>query len=151
MKSNYWVGNRPSGGKAWAYTDRGCEIADPAIQATVTEIYRHYARLWNEIELDRDRSLEEHTHQIAGASAVNGGGRMFALHAQDGDTHWVLELLFARGFDLFGEGMSFAMTEPDSLSAFRSMRLHWNEGGQEAFSNWLKTAPKASVREGSLA
>jgi hypothetical protein len=99
MATKYWIGKRPSDGRAWE------------ILAGCVEVYRLYVRRWNEIELDRNRSLEEHLGEIDGAGFVNGGARMVILHAQRGDAHWILEMMLARGFDLFGEGFSFEMPE----------------------------------------
>jgi len=37
---------------------------------TIYRVYRRYVKQWNDIEMDTDRRLSEHTHEVCGAKVV---------------------------------------------------------------------------------
>jgi hypothetical protein len=147
--SSYWVGTRPSGGDRWAYTTCGTVIVDSEIKEAIFRMQRRYAKQWNDIELDRSRSLSEHTHEILGAQKVGGGGRKFILHAQeDNKNHWILEIFYARGFSEFHPGASCGMNPFRSTDDIRSVHLHWSDDGRSTFEKWLLDEGAANQHKG---
>ncbi len=146
--SSYWVGTRPSSGKQWAYTTNGTVIADSGTKEAIFRMQRRYAKQWNDIELDRSRSLSEHTHEILGAQIV-GGGRSFTLHAQEENkNHWILEIFYARGFSNFHPGASFGKNPFRSIGDMRSTHLHWSDDGRLKFEEWLLAESAANQHKG---
>lgn len=136
-KSNYWQCAKPSSGTRWAYTEMATVIDDPNVIESVFRMHRRYAKQWNDIELDTNRSLSEHTHKVHGAQVVSGN-RRFILHGQNGEkTHWILEVLLARGFAEWHPGWSFGKNPLRTISDIKSIHLHWSEGGKESFEEWL--------------
>jgi hypothetical protein len=112
-------------------------ITDPETVEAVFRMQRRYAKQWNDIELDRSRSLSEHTHEVCGAKVI-GGDRRFTLHAQQDDkVNWILEVLFSRGFSEWYPGWSFGKNGFRSVGDIKGVHLHWSDGGKEAFSSWL--------------
>ena len=137
--AKYWQGTKPSNGTRWVYTDNAEVLDDPQIVEDVFRMHRRYAKQWNDIELNVSRNLSEHTHEVCGAQVV-GGNRRFILHAhQDNRAHWILEILYARGFSEWYPGWSFGKNALRSTNDIKSVHLHWSEGGREAFENWLKS------------
>ena len=146
--SNYWQGKKPSNGTRWAYTDKAVVLEDPDMVEAVFRLHRRYAKQWNDIELDTSRSLSEHTHQICGAQVI-GGNHRFILHAhRENKEHWILEILYARGFSEWYPGWSFGKNALRSLDDIKSIHLHWSVGGREAFERWLKEEKEANQKNG---
>lgn len=146
-KSTYWIGARPSDGKRWSYTTSAIVFAADEEKKAIFRMYRRYVKQWNDIELGMDRCLSEHTHQICGANVVGSTNRRFILHWQEGDqTHWILEVCFARGFKEYYPGLSCSRNTLRSTKDIRSIRLHWSQNGREEFSRWL-AAEKAENQD----
>lgn len=146
--NSYWVGKKPPGGKRWAYTAHGEVLEDAATRDALFRMYRRYVKQWNDIELDRGRSLSEHTHQVFGAQAV-GANRRFVLHARpDSDSHWILEMMFARGFSEFYPGASCGRNTMRSPADIRSIHLHWSEGARGAFDRWITDERTTNSKNG---
>ena len=146
--SNYWQGIKPTNGTRWVYTDKAMVLDDPQLVEAVYRMHRRYAKQWNDIELDTSRSLSEHTHKVCGAQVV-GGNRRFILHAhQENNEHWILEILFARGFSVWYPGWSFGKNSLRSTSDIKSIQLHWSQGGKEAFESWLKAERDTNQQNG---
>jgi hypothetical protein len=145
---SYWVGAKPSGGERWAYTEHAEVLDDPVVEEALFRMYRRYVKQLNDIELDRRRSLSEHTHQVLGAQVV-GANRRFVLHARpDTETHWILEIMFARGFREFYPGMSFGRNTMRSVSDMRSVHLHWSGAARQAFDRWLEEERTTNAEKG---
>jgi hypothetical protein len=138
-KSPYWIGKKPWDGFRWTYTDTAKILEDVAQKEAIFRMYRRYVKQWNDIELDRNRSLSEHTHEVCGAKVISSS-RKFTLHAHyDNQEHWILEVMFARGFSEFYPGLSAGRNTMRSVSDIRSIYLHWNQAGDSKFENWLIT------------
>lgn len=147
-RTPYWIGKRPSSGKRWAYTT-SAEILNPdQYHEALLGMYRRYVKQWNDIELDRNRSLSEHTHEIHEAKVVGGWGRCFILHWHSGETHWILEIYYSKGFSEFYPGWSCARNPFRSNDDIRSAHLHWNSGGREEFDRWLEKEKESNKRNG---
>jgi hypothetical protein len=146
--SSYWIGTRPTGGERWAYTTFGTVIDDPKMKEAVLRMHRRYAKQWNDIELDRSRCLSEHTHEILGAQVV-GGSRRFILHAEEENkNHWILEIMYARGFSEFHPGWSFGKNPLRSIDDMRSLHLHWSDEGRSKFEEWIEAERVANEHKG---
>lgn len=146
--SSYWVGMRPTGGKRWAYATSGTVIDDPKLKEAIFRMYRRYTKQWNDIELDRSRSLSEHTHEVLGAKVV-GGNRRFILHAQeDNMNHWILEVFYSRGFSEFHPGWSCGKNPFRSIDDMRSIHLHWSDEGKVKFEEWVEAERLANQHRG---
>lgn len=133
----YWIGEQPLDGERWSYAEFGTVLNDVATRQTLFGMYGRYVRRWNDIELDPKRSLFEHTHQVHGARVLAADGR-FVLHGRpDRHSHWVLEILFRRGFREFYPWTleRNAMRLPVDM---RSVHLHWCGNGREAFARWME-------------
>ncbi|MBT8421068.1 MAG: hypothetical protein KJO08_09430 [Gammaproteobacteria bacterium] len=148
-KTAYWIGKKPWDGKRWAYTTSGIVLDDPFQKEEIFRMYRRYVRQWNEIELNMDRSLSEHTHEVCGAKVVGGNAQKFILHMQNSDRDtWILEVNFARGFSEFYPGLSCARNTMRSPDDIRSIHLHWSQAGNEAFKEWLKVEKEINETKG---
>jgi len=146
--SSYWVGMRPTGGKRWAYATSGTVIDDPKLKEAIFRMHRRYTKQWNDIELDRSRSLSEHTHEVLGAKVV-GGNRRFILHAQeDNMNHWILEVFYSRGFSEFHPGWSCGKNPFRSIDDMRSIHLHWSDEGKVKFEEWVEAERLANQHMG---
>jgi hypothetical protein len=133
----YWIGARPRDGRAWAYTEHGRALDDESVKESVFHMYRRYVKQWNDVELDRSRSLQEHTQIVCGASVGFDHHRaVFHWQGQD-DTHWILEILFAGRFSEFMSGWSHGRNPLRTLKDIKSLHLHWSKEGDSAFNNWL--------------
>jgi hypothetical protein len=122
-------------------------VSDPAQRDAIFRMQRRYVKQWNEIELDRSRSLSEHTHEVFGAQVV-GANRRFILHAQVESAHWILEVMYARGFSEFHPGWSFGKNPFRSVEDMRSIHLHWSENGRILFEQWLVAERTANESNG---
>jgi hypothetical protein len=148
-RSTYWVGERPTGGERWAYATHGTVIDDPHAMEVIFQMHGRYVKRWNDIELDRSRSLSEHTHEVRGAKVVGGGSRRFILHAQENNKeHWILEILYSRGFSEFCPGGSFGKNSLRSTDDIRSIHLHWSDDAQMKFEKWLAEEKLANQANG---
>ena len=136
-RTSYWIGKRPSGGKKWARTTSATVLDAAEYHEALFGMYRRYVKQWNDIELNRDRSLYEHTHEVHGAKVVGGPGRCFILHWHKGNDHWILQINYARGFSVFYPGLSCGRNPFRSLKDIRSAHLHWSGSGREEFDGWL--------------
>ncbi|MBM5572443.1 MULTISPECIES: hypothetical protein [Deefgea] len=137
-KSTYWIGSRPSDGKGWTYTTSAIELICDEEREAIYRMYRRYVKQWNDIELNNDISLSEHTHEICGAKIVGSANRRFILHWQGNEqVHWILEVFFSRGFKQYYPGFSCALNTLRSTEDIRSIRLHWSLNGKEEFNSWL--------------
>lgn len=138
-KSPYWIGKRPSDSKRWAGMTSATILEGDAFREAIFSLQRRYVKKWNDVELDTDRSLDEHTHEICGAKVVGGGQRRFILsHQGGGQSQWILEVCYSRGFKEYYPGMSCGRNPLRSTDDIRSIRLHWNEDGDQAFQQWLE-------------
>jgi len=148
MKQKYWIGKKPSDGKAWSYTERGMVIEDLGQREAIFRMYRRYVKQWNDVELDLNRSLHEHTHEVLGAGVV-GSPRAFILHSQKDPSHqWILEVWFARGFQMYHPGLSCGLNALRSPSDMRSTRLHWSGFGDQGFIDWLLEEERINADKG---
>lgn len=84
-KPTYWIGPRPSDGRRWANTTVATVLTGDEEKEAIYRMYRRYVKQWNDIELNNDRCLSEHTHEICGAKVVGSGNRRFILHWYGGD------------------------------------------------------------------
>ncbi|WP_117146029.1 hypothetical protein [Pseudomonas coronafaciens] len=135
-RQTYWIGPRPSDGKSWAYTTMATVLTDDEEKEAVYRMYQRYVKQWNDIELNNDKCISEHMHEICGAKVV-GSNRRFTLHWYGGsEVHWILEVLFARGFKEHYPGLSCGRNALRSIKDIRAIRLHWSENGREEFSRW---------------
>lgn len=138
-RSSYWVGTRPSDSKRWAGMTSATILEGGAVGEAIFRLHRRYVKQWNDVELGADRSLDEHTHEICGAKVVGGGQRRFILsHQGAGNNQWILEVCYSQGFKEYYPGMSCALNPLRSTEDIRSIRLHWNEDGDQAFQQWLE-------------
>jgi len=148
-KSAYWLCPRPSDGKHWAYTTSATILTGDEEKQAIYSLYRRYVKQWNDIELDTDRCLSEHTHEVCGAKVVGSANRRFILHWQRGNQdHWILEVFFARGFREYYPGLSCGRNTLRSTKDIRSIRLHWSENGREEFNRWLATEKAENQNKG---
>ncbi len=146
--SMYWIGKKPTDGKRWAYTNSATVLNDSAQIEAVFRMYRRYVKQSNDIELDHARSLSEHTHEVCGAKVV-GANRKFILHAYAKDKgHWILEILFARGFSQFYPGWSTGKNTLRSVADIKGVYLHWSHEGKAAFEQWLLAEQEANGASG---
>lgn len=144
----YWINKKPTGGRKWVYTTSATAIEDATQKEEILRMYRRYVKQWNDIELDHSRSLSEHTHEVCGAKVV-GANKKFILHAYEGDqNHWILEILFARGFSQFYPGWSTGKNTMRSTADMKGAYLHWSGAGREAFERWLVTERKTNQARG---
>jgi len=147
-KAIYWIGKKPWDGDRWGYTEHGTVLAGDDIREALFRMYRRYVKQWNDIELDRGRSLSEHSHKVHGAQVV-GANKRFVLHGRpDAQTHWILEMMFARGFQEFYPGWSCGRNTMRTPADIRSIHLHWNGEGGQAFERWLKEEQAANAGNG---
>lgn len=145
----YWIGPRPSDGKRWGYTTTATVLTSDDEKEAIYRMYQRYVKQWNDIELDNDRCLSEHTHEICGAKVVGSGNRRFTLHwCGDNQVHWILEVLFARGFREYYPGLSCGRNALRSTKDIRVIRLHWSVGGREEFGRWLVAEKAANQSKG---
>lgn len=133
----YWRGKRPSDGKRWKGATSAEELSANIYSEPLFRMYRRYAKQWNEIELDRTRSLSEHTHTVCGSRVVGAPG-MFVLHCDvSRENGWILEMKFARGFHQYHPGWSTGLNALRSTADVARSVLHWRGAGKEAFDHWL--------------
>jgi len=111
-------------------------------------MYRRYVKQWNDIELDENRPLTEHTGEVFGARVVGAARRFILLGPNERQDKWILEVLFARGFSQYYPGLSCGLNTLRSPEDIRSIRLHWSEGGQDVFRRWLKAEAEANKGNG---
>lgn len=143
--SGYWIGERPSDGKRWSDTTAAKVIDDAPTKEAIFHMFRRYVKQWNDIELDRARSLSEHTHEVQGAQVV-GATRQFVLTSHtDGLDRWTLEVRYGRGFSSFYPGSSFGRNPFRSIADIQSIRLHWSDAGDQAFEKWLLLEQSANA------
>jgi len=148
-KHTYWIGEHTSGAKRWAYTTAATVITGDEEKDAIYHMYRRYVKQWNDIELNNDRCLSEHTHKICGANVVGSGNRRFILHWCGGNQiHWILEVFFARGFREHYPGLSGGRNTLRSTKDIREIRLHWSEGGREEFDSWLAIEQATNIDNG---
>lgn len=148
-KPTYWIGPRPSEGKRWTTTTTATVLTEDEEKEAVYRMYQRYVKQWNDIELNNDKCLSEHTHEICGAKVVGGGNRRFILHWYGGNqAHWILEVLFARGFREYYPGSSCGRNALRSTKDIRAIRLHWSEGGKEEFGRWHAAEQAANQDNG---
>lgn len=146
-RPTYWVGPAPAGVKRWAYTTSGAVIDDPEQREAIFRMHRRYVKQWNDIELDHSRSLSEHTHEVLGAQVVNGG-RRFILHGYQEPSHWILEILYARGFSEFHPDWSCGKNPFRTTEDMRHTVLHWSDDGRTTFEQWMEAEKLANHAKG---
>lgn len=113
------------------------------------EMHCRYIKQWNDIELNRNRCLSEHTHEVHGAKIVGGDGHCFILHWHNIDNdHWILEINYAQGFSEFYPGWSCGRNPFRSLKDIRSAHIHWSGNGREEFDRWLIFEKEANKNNG---
>jgi hypothetical protein len=135
--TTYWQCAKPSNGRRWADSDRATVIDDPRIISSVFHMYRRYVKQWNDIELDKNRSLSEHTHKVLEANVISGR-RRFSLHSKNSKNDlWILEVLFARSFSEWHPGMSCGKNPFRTTDDIKGIYLHWRNAGKEEFQTWL--------------
>ena len=111
-------------------------------------MYRRYVKQWNDIELNLDKDLSEHKHEICGAHIVAGRSRSFTLHWQDDNhVHWILEVFYARGFSDY-PGLSCGRNPFRTVNDIRSAHLHWKGNGRKEFDKWLAIEEKENENNG---
>lgn len=138
-KPPYWIGKRPSDSKRWARMTSATILESESVREAVYRLYRRYVKQWNDIELDTNRSLDEHTHEICGVQVVGSTQRRFILsYHKSTQNQWILEVCFARGFKEYYPGMSCGRNPLRSTDDIRSIRLHWNGNGKHVFEKWLE-------------
>ncbi len=148
-RPTYWIGSRPSDGRRWAYASAAAVLTGDEEKEAIYRMYRRYVKQWNDIELNGDRCLSEHTHEICGAKVIGSGNRRFILHWSGGNqAHWILEVLFARGFREYYPGLSCGRNTLRSTKDIRGIRLHWSENGREEFDRWLVAEKEANKEKG---
>ncbi|MFC7367263.1 hypothetical protein [Vreelandella zhaodongensis] len=147
-KSPYWIGKRPSDSKRWAGMTSATILAGEAEREATYRLYRRYVKQWNDIELDTNRSLDEHTHEISGAKAVGGQRRFILSHQNNRQNQWMLEVCFSRGFKQYYPGMSCGLNPLRSTDDIRSIRLHWSEDGDREFQQWLESDQRQNQDNG---
>ncbi len=136
-KPPYWKGPHPSDATRWQGADSGESLSLSMYGEALFHMYRRYAKQWNDIELDRARSLSEHTHEVCGARVV-GAPRKFVLHRDiNRDDGWILEVKFARGFHIYYPGWSCGLNTLRSKTDLQSAVLHWRGDGRSEFEAWL--------------
>lgn len=149
VKPTYWIGPRPSDGKRWATTTMATVLTEDEQKEAVYRMYQRYVKQWNDIELNNDKCLSEHTHEICGAKVISSGNRRFILDWYGGNkVHWILEVLFARGFKEYHPGFSCGRNALRSPKDIRAIRLHWSEGGKEEFGRWHAAEQAANQDNG---
>ncbi|WP_440532721.1 hypothetical protein [Variovorax sp. YR566] len=135
--SDYWIGGQPPGGQRWSCAEFGTVLDDVATRQALFGMHGRYVRQWNAIELDPKRSLLEHTYQVLDAKILAADGS-FVLHGRaDYQSHWILEILFRRGFKEFYP-WTLERNAMRSTADMRSVHLHWSGSGREAFARWLE-------------
>ncbi|EGV28314.1 hypothetical protein ThidrDRAFT_3847 [Thiorhodococcus drewsii AZ1] len=145
----YWLGKRPLDGKRWAYTTSAVVLDAGDYHEKLFRMFRRYTKQWNDIELNMDRDLSEHTHEIHGAHIVGGAGRNFTLHwHNDKEDHWILEIHYARGFSEYYPELSCARNPFRSVDDIRSAHLHSKGNGQDKFEKWLELEEKENKENG---
>lgn len=148
-KSQYWICKKPWDGSRWAYTNNAIILEDASQKEAIFRMYRRYVKQWNDIELNVNCSLADHTHEVCDAKVVGGGSKKFILHASNNDQdQWILELMFARGFSQFYPGLSTGRNTMRTVSDIRSIHLHWSQAGDKAFENWLITERQTNIANG---
>lgn len=147
-KKSYWVGKKPSNSKRWA-SATSAEILEPAQYAeNLLQMQRRYVKQWNDIELNLDRSLAEHTHEVHGATIVGGPGNKFILSFHNNTGLWILEINYARGFNEWHPGWSCGRNPFRNTDDIRSIHLHWAKAGREMFDEWLSGEKIANAQNG---
>lgn len=147
-KFSYWVGKRPSDSKRWAGMTSATILGGEAEKEAIYRLYRRYVKQWNDIELDTNRPLDEHTHEICGAKVVGGQHRFILSYKNNGQSPWILEVCFSRGFKQHYPGMSCGLNSLRSTDDIRSIRLHWNEDGDQVFQQWLESEQRKNKDNG---
>lgn len=148
-RTSYWIGQRPSGAQKWAYTTSATVLDEVEYHEPLFRMYRRYVKQWNDIELNRDRSLSEHTHQVHDAKVVGGTRRCFNLHwHNESNDHWILEVNYARGFSEFYPGLSCGRNPFRSIKDVRSAHLHWSGSGRKEFDRWLASEKETNNKNG---
>ncbi|BBB66379.1 hypothetical protein UNDYM_2126 [Undibacterium sp. YM2] len=149
-KTAYWIGKRPSDGKAWQYAEHATIIDDASQAEMIYRMYRRYVKQWNDIELNPEKCLSAHTHEICGAAVISSSIHKFVLHAHNSSyqNHWILEVCLARGFSMYYPGGSCGLNTLRSIDDIRSIRLHWSQAGDEVFKAWLNTEKEINSANG---
>ena len=137
-RAPYWVGKRPSDGKRWRGAEAAIILDLEEYGDILFSMYRRYVTQWNEIELDMNRELSEHTFLICGAQVVGASGRFILTFNADRETGWILELCFRSGFHQYYPGLSTGLNALRTVSDIRRAALHWRGNGRDAFETWLK-------------
>jgi len=133
----YWIGEQPLDGDRWSYAEFGTVLTDVETRRALFGMHGRYVKQWNDIERDPRSSLFEHTHHIYGAKILPADGR-FVLHGRpDSRSHWILEILFSRGFREF-HPWTLERNAMRSAADMRSAHLHWSGNGKEAFARWME-------------
>ncbi|WP_431022205.1 hypothetical protein ABMA09_22770 [Erwinia rhapontici] len=147
-KKNYWVGTRPRSIKPFIETHSAMILEGDELLESLFRMYRRYVKQWNDIELDRSRSLAEHTHQVLGAQVVGANGR-FILHGHNGNKdHWILDIVFIKGFSVYHPGLSTGKNALRTLADIKGVYLHWSENGKSAFEKWLVDERNMNISSG---
>ena len=136
-RTPYWITDKPSDAKRWEGCELGAVLDNKEFRDQLFKVHRRYAKQWNDIELDDNRSLAEHTHQICGAKVIGSSNRFILRGGANRDENWILEVAYARGFKQYYPGLSTGLNAMRSAEDIRSIRLHWRERGREAFDTWL--------------
>jgi len=132
----YWTGGQPPDGDRWSCADFGAVLDDAETRLALFRMYGRYVRRWNDIEPG--------IHQVHGAKVLAADGR-FVLHGRpDSRSHWILEIVFARGFRVF-HPCSMGRNAMRSTADMRSVHLHWSGSGRQAFGHWMSAeqAPRS--------
>lgn len=148
-KTTYWVSKRPSYSKRQAGMTSGAILEGEAVREAIYRLYRRYAKQWNDIELDTNRSLNEHTEEICDARVAAGSLRRFFFnYTNSRHNQWVLELSFSRKFKVYYPGFSCGLNALRSTDDIRNIVLHWNENGDQAFREWIELEAKKNKDNG---
>lgn len=95
-------------------------------------------KLWNEVELDAQRDLDEQPRLICGAHLARERNGFALVGRHDPQGPWVLELIYARGFQPYYPGTSCALNPLRSVADIRRLVLHWSGNGEQAFAKCLE-------------
>lgn len=145
-KKPYWIGTKPPDGRRWGSAEHACIISDQRTIDALRSMHNRYVQAWNDIELDPQRSLSEHSHKVFGADVV-GVDRMFVLVSRsEAYGEWMLEVKYTRDFSPFHPGLSCGKNPLRSNADIVNVRLHWQGDGQLKFNHWL--ASEAETNRG---
>jgi hypothetical protein len=140
--------DRPTDAKRWEGCDFGALLSKDECAERLVRVYRRYSKQWNDIELDHNRSLAEHTHEICGVKVVSSSDKFILHGGKTREENWILEVVYARGFKQFYPGMSTGRNTMRSASDIKNVRLHWKLQGKDAFENWLAYEQTANPNQG---